>query len=94
MSKVAEPCARELYNEYVMERRVVEHTFDLICAGFESKEVVGSFTLYGTGLAEPVDDFGAIGSGAVYIELFLRYLLLFHRKSRMLLDTYVMSFVL
>jgi 20S proteasome alpha/beta subunit len=64
----------------VERRKIVEDTCDLIVAGFENAERVDAFTLYGTGLAEPIDDFSAIGSGAAYAELFLRYLLPLERK--------------
>ena len=80
LSKVAEPLASTLRDEYVERRKIAEYTYDLIIAGFESAEKVDAFTLYGTGLAEPIDDFSAIGSGAAYAELFLRYLLPSERK--------------
>ena len=77
LSKVAEPMVSALYNEYVRDRQVVREDsfFDLIVAGFEEDNEVSAFTLYGAGLAEPINDFGAIGSGAAYAELFLRHLL-------------------
>jgi 20S proteasome alpha/beta subunit len=75
LSKVAEPLASTLHEEYVDKRKIADYTYDLIIAGFENLEKVDAFVLYGTGLAEPVDDFSAIGSGAAYAELFLRYLL-------------------
>ncbi|MEM2197308.1 MAG: hypothetical protein QW290_09535 [Sulfolobales archaeon] len=80
LSKVAEPLASTLHREYVEERKIVEDTFDMIIGGYESDEKVDAFTLYGIGLAEPIDDFSAIGSGAAYAELFLRYLLPPERK--------------
>jgi hypothetical protein len=63
LSKVAEPLSKALYEEYVEERKINDYTYDLIIAGFEDAERVDAFTLYGRGLAEPVDDFTAIGSG-------------------------------
>ncbi|MGY0288685.1 MAG: hypothetical protein ACUX7D_08060 [Candidatus Methanodesulfokora washburnensis] len=80
LSKIAEPLASTLHDEYVERRKIAEYTYDLIIAGFENAEKVDAFTLYGTGLAEPIDDFSAIGSGAAYAELFLRYLLPSERK--------------
>lgn len=75
INKVAEPLAAAIYNEYVEERKIVrEEPFDLIIAGFE-EDKADVFTLYGLGIAEPIHDFGAIGSGAAYAELFLRHLL-------------------
>ena len=80
VSKVAEPIASALYDEYVKKRGIVEGTCDLLIAGYEEEGRVDAFTLYSAGLAEPVDDFSAIGSGAAYAELFLRYLLPSERK--------------
>jgi len=82
MNKIAEPIASTLYKEYVEGRKVVkeEETFQAIIAGFEQEGIPDAFILYSFGLAEPVDDFGAIGSGAAYAELFLRYLLPSERK--------------
>jgi 20S proteasome alpha/beta subunit len=80
LSKIAEPLASTLRDEYVEKRKIAEYTYDLIMAGFENTERVDAFTLYGTGLAEPIDDFSAIGSGAAYAELFLRYLLPSERR--------------
>jgi 20S proteasome alpha/beta subunit len=80
LSKVAEPLASTLHDEYVDKRKIAEYTYDLIIAGFENNQKVDAFVLYGTGLAEPIDDFSAIGSGAAYAELFLRYLLPSQRK--------------
>jgi 20S proteasome alpha/beta subunit len=80
LSKVAEPLSKALYEEYVEERKINDYTYDLIIAGFEDAERVDAFTLYGRGLAEPVDDFTAIGSGAAYAELFLRYFLPSERR--------------
>ncbi|MEM4447245.1 MAG: hypothetical protein QW328_07190 [Nitrososphaerota archaeon] len=80
LSKVAEPLASTLHSEYVEERKIAEYTYDMIIGGYESNEKVDTFTLYGTALAEPVDDFSAMGSGAAYAELFLRYLLPSERR--------------
>lgn len=75
LNKVAEPLTSVLHQEYVRERSVAESTLDLIIAGYEDERTIEAFTLYEVGLSEPVNDFSAIGSGAAYAELFLRYLL-------------------
>jgi len=76
VNKVAEPIASVIYDEYVKERKIVrESPFDIIISGFETENEPDAFILYGDGLAEPVYDFGTIGSGAAYAELFLKYLL-------------------
>jgi 20S proteasome alpha/beta subunit len=80
MSKVAEPLIRIIYDEYVERRKIDYYTCDLIIAGYETPLRADAFVLYGIGLAEPVNDFSAIGSGAAYAELFLRHLLPQQRK--------------
>ncbi len=76
INKVAEPIASVIYEEYVKERKVIkESPFDMIIGGFEADDMPEVFTLYGDGLAEPIHDFGSIGSGSAYAELFLKYLL-------------------
>ncbi len=76
INKVAEPIASVIYDEYVKERKIIrEAPFDMIVSGFEAENEPDAFILYGDGLAEPIYDFGTIGSGAAYAELFLRHLL-------------------
>ena len=76
INKVAEPIASVICDEYIKERKIIkEPPFDIIIGGFEEEDEPEVFTLYGDGLAEPIHDFGSIGSGAAYAELFLRYLL-------------------
>ncbi|MHC1585721.1 MAG: Ntn hydrolase family protein [Candidatus Syntropharchaeia archaeon] len=80
VNKVAEPAAHILYEEYVERRKLKEELFSLILAGFEPNGNPDAFILYDVGLAEPFSDFGTIGSGAAYAELFLRNLLPSKRK--------------
>ena len=76
MNKIAEPIASVIYEEYVKNRGIIrEAPFDIIISGFEAENEPDAFILYGDGLAEPIYDFGTIGSGAAYAELFLKYLL-------------------
>lgn len=77
INKIAEPMASVIYDEYVKRREFKEEeiSFDLVMGGFEAENSPDAFILYGRGLAEPIDDFGVIGSGSAYADLFLRYLL-------------------
>ncbi len=81
VNKIAEPLIRALFREYVEERKLSDlYSLSLILGGFERDKVAEAFVLWDIGLAEPVDGFSTIGSGAAYAELFLRYLLPAERK--------------
>ncbi|MFW6173013.1 MAG: hypothetical protein ACOC5T_04650 [Elusimicrobiota bacterium] len=77
VNRVAEPLASSLRTEYLDERKLGgggDELFTLIIGGFENGYPT-AYILFDVGLAEPLENFGTIGSGAAYAELFLRNVL-------------------
>ncbi len=78
---VGEPLAAALFKKYYIERNkffgapIGDFSLDIVVAGATRGGELRAFILYPDGLTESVADFGTIGSGAGYAELFLRDLL-------------------
>jgi len=78
---VCEPILTGLSREYEIERsRALGYpTFRLdlsmIVAGVDRSGDLQAYFVHAPGLTEPIQDYGTIGSGAAYAELFLRYFL-------------------
>jgi 20S proteasome alpha/beta subunit len=79
--RVCEPVVAALLKEYQFDRNqffgvpFAEFGLSMILAGATKEGKLISYTAYAEGLTEPIDQYGTIGSGAAYAELFLRYLL-------------------
>ncbi len=79
--RVCEPIVAALLKEYHFDRNqffgvpTSEFGLSMIVAGATKEGEIIPYTAYGDGLTEPLDQYGTIGSGAAYAELFLRYLL-------------------
>ncbi len=78
---VCEPIMIALLKEYAFDRNkflgapISEFSLSLIVAGVTRDKDLRAYLLHGSGLAEPIDHYGTIGSGAAYAELFLRFML-------------------
>ena len=79
--KVCETIGSYLFKEYVIDRyqffgtKIMDYSISLIIAGATKNGELRAYYVDGTGLTESIDDFGTIGSGAAYAELFLRHLI-------------------
>jgi 20S proteasome alpha/beta subunit len=78
---VCEPVLTALSREYEVERsRALGYPgfrldLSMIVAGVDKSGDLHAYFVHAPGLTEPVQDYGTIGSGAAYAELFLRYFL-------------------
>jgi 20S proteasome alpha/beta subunit len=78
---VCEAVATTLYKEYTIDRSQFLGTsndyFDLsmIVAGSTYDGELVSYFVHPSGLSEPLERYGSIGSGAAYAELFIRFLI-------------------
>lgn len=79
--RVAEPVVASLLKEYQIDRNdffeapMTEYSLSMIIAGATNRKEFRAYFVHDDGLTEPLDHHGAVGSGAAYAELFLRYLL-------------------
>jgi len=79
---VAEALVCALLKEYTFDRiqffgspSYADFSLSLIVAGATRDNVLRAFFVHQDGVAEQIDTYGTIGSGAAYAELFLRFLL-------------------
>lgn len=78
---VAEPVVSALLKEYGIDRLaffgapIVEYGLELLLAGVTTDRELRGYFVHQEGISEPLEQYGTIGSGAAYAELFLRYLL-------------------
>ncbi len=78
---VGEPLAAALFKKYYIERNkffgapIGDFSLYVIVAGATRDNELRAFILYPDGVTENISDYGTIGSGAGYAELFLRDLL-------------------
>jgi hypothetical protein len=78
---VCEPVLTALSREYEIERsRALGYPgfrldLSMIVSGLDKTGDLHAYFVHAPGLTEPVQDYGTIGSGAAYAELFLRYFL-------------------
>lgn len=86
---VCEPVVSSLLKEYVFDRArffggspVVDYSLGLIMAGITHDHEIRAYHAHQDGLTERIEDYGTVGSGAAYAELFLRYLLSGDATSR------------
>lgn len=79
--QVCEPLVTALLKEYQIDRNafvgapLYEFSLAMIVAGATRDGELRAYTVYPDGTTDPVEQYGTIGSGAAYAELFLRYLL-------------------
>lgn len=79
--RVCEPLVTILLKEYQIDRNKLlgvpmsEFSLSMIVAGATKDRELLSYIVFSDGLTEPIEQYGTIGSGAAYAELFLRYLL-------------------
>lgn len=79
--EVCEAIVTSLYKEYTIDRSQFLGTsndnFDLsmIVAGSTYDGELISYFIHPQGLSEPLENYGSIGSGAAYAELFMRFLI-------------------
>ena len=79
--RVAETVVCLLFKEYAVDRQqffgmnIGDYSLSLIIAGATHAGELKSYFVYGNGLSEAVEDYGTIGSGAAYAELFMRNLM-------------------
>jgi hypothetical protein len=78
---VCEPIVTALLKEYAIDRTkflgvpLVEFSLGLIIAGATSTDELRAYFVHSDGVTEPIEQYGTIGSGAAYAELFLHFLL-------------------
>lgn len=76
--RVCEPMATALFKEYSIDRLeltgIGHYSFGLIVAGATHDGSLRAFFVHQDGITENIPDYGTIGSGAAYAELFLREL--------------------
>jgi len=79
---VCEPVVTALFKEYTFDRNeflgapVSDFSLALIVAGAtRGGEELRAYFVHGDGLSERLEQYGTVGSGAAFAELFLRYLL-------------------
>lgn len=78
--RVCEPVVAILFKEYLIDRTnflgipLNEFSLNMIVAGITKDGDLRSYTVHNTGLTESIEQYGTIGSGAAYAELFLREL--------------------
>jgi len=78
VERVCEPVVSILFKEYEIDRNnffnapVSEFSLSLIVGGATRDGEVRAYFVHDDGLSEAVEEYGTIGSGAAYAELFLR----------------------
>ena len=78
---VGEPVVSALLKEYGLDRAaffkapVVDYQLELLMAGTTTDNELRGYFVHENGVSEPLEQYGTIGSGAAYAELFLRYLI-------------------
>lgn len=76
--RVCEPTVTALFKEYAIDRQaflgIPSHNYSigLIVAGATTDGQLRAFHIHWDGLSENIPDYGTVGSGAAYAELFLR----------------------
>jgi 20S proteasome alpha/beta subunit len=75
--RVCEITVTTLFKEYAIERREFlgipsDYSIGLIVAGITRDGELRAFHIHPDGLSENIPDYGTVGSGAAYAELFLR----------------------
>jgi 20S proteasome alpha/beta subunit len=79
---VCEPVVTALLKEYAIDRTqflgvpLVEFSFSLIIAGATRNKELRAYFVHPDGVTERLEEYGTIGSGAAYAELFLHCLLI------------------
>lgn len=79
-SQMCEPLVGALFKEYAVERNkffgapVSDFSLSIIIAGVTADGELRAFFVHPQGLTENIADYGTIGSGAAYAELFLKSL--------------------
>jgi 20S proteasome alpha/beta subunit len=79
---VCEPIMTALLKEYAIDRAkflgapIVDFSLSLIIAGATHDKELRAYFVHTNGVSEPLEQYGTIGSGAAYAELFLRFLLI------------------
>jgi len=79
---VCEPIMTALLKEYAIDRAkflgapIVDFSLSLIIAGATHDRELRAYFIHTNGVSEPLEQYGTIGSGAAYAELFLRFLLI------------------
>ena len=79
--RICEALASYLFKEYVIDRykffgtQIGEYSYSAIVAGATSDNNLRAISDYPTGITDIIEDYGTIGSGAAYAELFLKALL-------------------
>ena len=77
VERVGESICSLLLKEYVIDRNqffggpISEYSLSLIAAGATRDGEMRCYFIHGTGLAESIEGYGTVGSGAAYAELFL-----------------------
>lgn len=78
---VCEPIMTALLKEYTIDRTkflgvpMTEFSLSLIVTGATHENELRAYFISSSGISEPIERYGTIGSGAAYAELFLRFLL-------------------
>lgn len=77
--RVCERIVMVLFKEYLIDRSkffgtVSDFSLSLIVAGATRDNELRAYHVHGDGISEVIEDYGTLGSGAAYGELFLRYL--------------------
>jgi 20S proteasome alpha/beta subunit len=75
--RVCEPTVTALFKEYAIDRRAFlgmpsDYSIGLIVAGATRDGNLRAFHIHHDGLSENIPDYGTVGTGAAYAELFLR----------------------
>lgn len=79
--RVCESIGSYLFKEYVIDRheffgtQISDFSLSLIIAGATREKETRSYLVHSVGLTEAIEDYGTIGSGAAYAELFLKHLI-------------------
>ena len=77
VERVGELICSSLLKEYMIDRNqfiggpIIDYSLSLIVAGATKDGEMRCYHVHGFGLAEPVEGYGTVGSGAAYAELFL-----------------------
>jgi len=81
VERVGETVGSILFKEYVIDRykffgtEISNFSLSLIATGATKNGDLRAYFIHQTGLAEAISDYGTIGSGAAYAELFLKNLI-------------------
>jgi len=82
--RVCEPMASALFKEYCIDRMDLtggHYSMGLIVAGATRDGELRAFFVHQDGLTESIPDYGTVGSGAAYAELFLRDVVSTHKQT-------------